>query len=922
MSTGSSKTRTQRLASIAAVHTNLHQTVTRLRKKSSIFCFLIFFSSFILLILANQIWNPPFPYYVGMALNRDVVARVGFETTDTGETEKERVLAANRVPNVYVLDNSPDILKENIDGIYKLLKQASSVESLEQLSPELQQQFRVPDVAEDSVKGTLDIWQFLRNTPEQPEESPKDAVPAEETIPTEETPVGDGASLSRPQFPDTENIVSPQAPTEEFPEIQEDSKVPSDVPEIVPELVPTQASTTKILNKFQRKFNPVSHSVMKISPELIQTTSSTLVPQSANEPNPVNFPKEEAIDSGVEVKDEAKAATENVELLAVSREKRLSDFCDKLEEVMRQFTSQGLMHVAEVKEDPLGRGLQVQISIVSADDLTAEGRRTALKSVILEDNEQIHEAIRNIAETPHIGSQIYYCICRNWKSNLVFDSTMTNQAIQNARQSVLPVKKIYQATQRIIQMPAENDVLVGTLLTEDQVNLLRIEDEKWHSVRTLDEKIRYGVSTSLFLLFCLIPIWAYIVLTEPRILHELSRLIFVLAFSLVTLLITTWFFQMPTMTRSSGLFPLIIFSQVLTIQYRRRVGILITGVMILCLAVTLNMTSMEIICDAGILLVAILPFDRLRGRLQFIQISIITAITAFLLFVCMDLMMSVPLNPEIFQDAILGSLPLILAGLVIQSFLPLLERWLGILSDVRLMELCDVSNPLLNELINRAPSTYSHSIALGTLGENAADAIGANGLLVRTAAYYHDIGKIYKPSYYAENLIVKEDSPHNSLEPSMSALIIIAHVKNGVDLARQYKLPQQIIDLIEQHHGSGLVTYFYRQAQKRHLEDPTIPEPEEISFRYPCPKPQTKEAVVLMMTDACESASRSLVEPTPARIQGLVRNISQERLEDEQFDESGITLTELRTIEASIVKGLISLHHGRIKYPDKIEKKR
>ena len=129
-----------------------------------------------------------------------------------------------------------------------------------------------------------------------------------------------------------------------------------------------------------------------------------------------------------------------------------------------------------------------------------------------------------------------------------------------------------------------------------------------------------------------------------------------------------------------------------------------------------------------------------------------------------------------------------------------------------------------------------------------------------------------------------------------------------------------VIDLIEQHHGSGLVSYFYRQALKRHLEDPTIPEPEEMSFRYPCPKPQTKEAVVLMMADACESASRSLVEPTPARVQNLVRSISQERLEDEQFDESGITLTELRTIEASIVKSLISLHHGRIKYPDKIEK--
>lgn len=891
MSTGSSKTRTQRLASIAAVHTSLQQIINCLLKKSSILCFLIFFTSFIVFILIHRIWNPPFPYYEGMALNRDIVARVGFETIDATETENERNLARNRVPNVYILNNSPDILKENIGNIYKLLKDASDAESWEQ-RPELQQQFRIPDITEDEEKGVLDIWQFLRNTPDPQEETVKSA-PAE-VNPTGEKPATGKESKTLPETIPAEN--------------------PENAPEPATSQDPGETQTDQA----------VSHTVKKISPEVIQTSSSsTLVAQLENDPSPANTTEEgKTFTIETTVQEEAKAGSEEAKRLEAEREKRLRDFCDKLEDVMRQFTSHGLMHIAEVREDPLGRGLQIQISIVDPDEPTAEGKRTSLKSVILEDNDQIHKAIQSIAETPHIGSQIYYCICRNWKSNLVYDATLTTQAMQAATQNIAPVKKFYQATQRIVQMQMKNDVLIGTLLTEDHIHLLKIENSKWSSERTLKEKISYGFFTSFFLLLCLIPAWAYIILTEPRIIHEYSRLIFIMVFSLITLSLATWFSQMPTMPRSFGLFPLMIFSQILTIQYRRRIGILVVGVMILCMAVTLNMTNMEILCDGVILLVAILPFDRLRGRLQFIRISIATAIMAFLLFTAANLMVGVPFSIEILRNAFLGSLPLILAGLVIQSFLPLLERWLGILSDVRLMELCDASNPLLNELVNLAPGTYSHSISLGTLGETAADAIGCNGLLVRTAAFYHDIGKIYKPNYYAENIIKKEESPHNSLEPSMSALIIIAHVKNGVDLAHQYKLPQQIIDLIEQHHGSGLVSYFYRQALKRHLEDPTIPEPEEMSFRYPCPKPQTKEAVVLMMADACESASRTLVEPTPARVQNLVRSISQERLEDEQFDESGITLTELRTIEASIVKSLISLHHGRIKYPEKIEKKR
>ncbi|MDO4629507.1 MAG: HDIG domain-containing protein, partial [Planctomycetia bacterium] len=610
---------------------------------------------------------------------------------------------------------------------------------------------------------------------------------------------------------------------------------------------------------------------------------------------------------------------ENGEFVGVSLEKSLSDFCDVLEETMKPFCAQGLMHIAEVKEDPLGRGLQIQIAIVDAETPGTEGVKTSLKSVILEDNTQIRDAIRKVAGKDSIGDQIYYCICRNWKSNLVLDPTLTKQAIQIARQSVAPIKKEYQVSQRIVQTQVDGDKLVGMHLTEEMVKLLSIENEKWLATRSWEDKLSYGVAVSLVLLLALVPIWIYIVMVEPRIIQEISRQIFVLVFCFLTLVASVWVAQLQSLPRGTVLFPLVLFSQIVTVQYNRRLGILFCGMLLLCLCVALQMTQLEVLCSAGILLTAILPLDRPRGRMQFVRVAIWATITAFLFFSAADLMMGMPLSLKVFSSALVNSLPLLLAGLVIQSLLPVLERYFGILSDVRLLELCDVSNPLLNELITRAPSTYSHSIALGTIGENAADAIHANGLLVRTAAYYHDVGKIYKPNYYAENLIVKEESPHNTLEPTMSALIIIAHVKNGVDLARLYKLPTQIVDLIEQHHGSTLVAYFYNLAKNRRALDPSIPDVEESCFRYPCPKPQTKEAVVLMLADACESACRALVEPTPARIQFLVRKISQERLEDEQFDESGITLTELRTVEDRIVKGLISYHHGRIKYPERIK---
>lgn len=248
------------------------------------------------------------------------------------------------------------------------------------------------------------------------------------------------------------------------------------------------------------------------------------------------------------------------------------------------------------------------------------------------------------------------------------------------------------------------------------------------------------------------------------------------------------------------------------------------------------------------------------------------------------------------------------------GLLPLVERLFRVQTDLSLLELGDASHPLLRRLAQRAPGTYNHSINVASIAEAAADSIGANGLLVRVGAYFHDIGKMFKPEYFIENQSAGVNQ-HDSLQPAMSTLVIIAHVKDGADLARNHHLPDPIIDFILQHHGTTLVEYFYREAAKRSEEDPNGEAVSDKDFRYPGPKPQTLEAAVLMLADTVESASRTLVDPTSARIQGLVDSIAQKKVADGQFDECGLTFRQLHRIRQSLVKSLTAIYHARVKYP-------
>ncbi len=254
----------------------------------------------------------------------------------------------------------------------------------------------------------------------------------------------------------------------------------------------------------------------------------------------------------------------------------------------------------------------------------------------------------------------------------------------------------------------------------------------------------------------------------------------------------------------------------------------------------------------------------------------------------------------------------LLASLLCSLLLPALESLFRVTTDVRLLELSNLNAPMLRRLAVEAPGTYHHSLMVGTLGEAAAESVGANPLLVRVAAYYHDIGKMQKPEYFLENQGFGSNK-HESLTPSMSCLILTSHVKDGLLLAREAGLTQAISDMIPQHHGTRVMTFFYQKA--RDTADEKTNGVEESDFRYPGPKPQTKEAAILMMADSVEAASRTLTHPSPAQITGMIDRLIMDILADDQLDECDITIREIRLVKQSFVKVLGGIHHRRIDYP-------
>ena len=509
---------------------------------------------------------------------------------------------------------------------------------------------------------------------------------------------------------------------------------------------------------------------------------------------------------------------------------------------------------------------------------------------------------------------------------LQYDDQRSEQARNEAAALVEPVMTPYRYGESQL---AE----AGIPLTNGEIGLLEREWVELVGKMTLADKIArvaaYGGMIAALYLLCA----SYIYFVDDRsLLMDRWKLGQVLAVVVSSIVLGYWV----SSDRWRGeLVPLVMASIVLSVVYGRELALLLMAAVCISMTLFLGSDLAELVTMAAACTSCILLLSRIRTRTHLLYVGAVSGVITLMTVVGVGIVTGQTLSagalgsgieplyhgPQadmvlwgLIVEAMRSGVYILISALAMTGLLPLVEKIFGVQTDLSLLELGDASHPLLRRLAQRAPGTYNHSINVASIAEAAADSIGANGLLVRVGAYFHDIGKMFKPEYFIENQSAGVNQ-HDSLQPAMSTLVIIAHVKDGADLARSHHLPEPIIDFILQHHGTTLVEYFYREAARRSEEDPNGESVSDKDFRYPGPKPQTLEAAVMMLADTVESASRTLVDPTPSRIQNLVEAISEKKMSDGQFDECGLTFKQLDLVRRSLVKSLTAIYHARVKYP-------
>ncbi|HZZ42507.1 MAG TPA: HDIG domain-containing protein [Tepidisphaeraceae bacterium] len=407
---------------------------------------------------------------------------------------------------------------------------------------------------------------------------------------------------------------------------------------------------------------------------------------------------------------------------------------------------------------------------------------------------------------------------------------------------------------------------------------------------------------------------AYVARFQPRIVCRHERALALAGLLILGLLAAQWSMLAEWPLYLFGTAPTIFVAMLLCIAYDRRFAMAVATLHAMLVTFALDQdVGFFLVLFVGILVLAFL-LNEVRTRSTLIEMGLyaglaMMATTAAAGFTSLD-----PIQPAayIWRNCLYVGAGAVAVGFVIQGLLRPMEHLFRMTTAMTLLEHADASRTLLRRLAVEAPGTYSHSMHVATLAEAGAEAISADALLCRVGAYYHDIGKVNKPEYFVENQLDGVNR-HVKLSPSISLLVIIGHVKDGVALGKEGRLPPTLMSFIQQHHGTTLVEYFYHQARQR--SDPSSPGVSEMQYRYPGPKPRSKEVAIVMLADAVESATRAMKEWTAHRIETLVHDLALKRLLDGQFDECELTMRDLEQIERAMVKTLLGIYHGRIAYP-------
>ncbi|MBO8158675.1 HDIG domain-containing metalloprotein [Thermosyntropha sp.] len=519
--------------------------------------------------------------------------------------------------------------------------------------------------------------------------------------------------------------------------------------------------------------------------------------------------------------------------------------------------------------------------------------------------EQVKSEIDALPYTAQAKAIIKITVAGFMRPNMIYNKEATEKAIKEATDAVQPVQKTIKAGEIIVRE--------GDRVTEEQISILE--------QLGLQKSKSYPLTLVGAGIFVLITFWLIIEFLRRYYKHiyDSSPLLLLIGLIFILILLITRFLTIikigakPELNSLMGYAaPVAAGSMLIAILLDNRLAYFITMIMALYVGLLTegNQLFYAIVAFVGGTVGVFKVYklsqtsDLAKAGIYVALADIITIIT--LIFISGNISLSL-----VFTGIAIGTVNGLLSAVLMIGALPYLETAFSITSMIKLLELSNPNHYLLRRLLLEAPSTYHHSLLVGNLAEAAAEAIGANSLLVRVGAYYHDIGKLKRPEYFIENQRGGEN-PHEKIAPALSALIITSHVKEGLELAREAKLPRVIMDFIEQHHGTSLARYFYSRALEEHEQI------SEESFRYEGPKPQSKEVALVMLADSVEAAVRSLSDPTPENIEQMVHKVIKEKLDDGQLDLCELTFRDLNVAAEAFCKVLDGIYHKRIEYPENI----
>lgn len=578
---------------------------------------------------------------------------------------------------------------------------------------------------------------------------------------------------------------------------------------------------------------------------------------------------------------------------------------------MKQIMERGILGNLTFLHDEDKRGL-IRRDLVSGQETTIHNISEIL------DEEKAEQEVERVCLALFSNDQLLANLVSKIAAGLIYPNLTLNlsetllrkrQAIANVKPSFFQIKK------------GEMIIREGEKISENHLAKLN----ELLTIRQHENVFLAHLGVSLLILITLVMLFFFIQRHHPKIVGNFKNLLL-----LALIIVVTIFFQKIFLYIANGLsatlpqidpssyfyaFPYALAAMLTGLLLNTQVAVMVAAIVAMLCGFLLGKDFNFVLVAFFGGLAAVYGLVYMARRTAIVRGGVIVSLVNLCVIIPINLLRGTVLSSRGLFDCFFGIIGGLMVATLVSALLPVFESLFKLTTDIKLLELSNMNQPILRRLATEAPGTYHHSIIVGNLAESACEAIGANSLLARVAASYHDIGKIKKPRYFVENQMNFKNE-HEKLSPSMSGLILISHVKDGVELAKQYKLSPAIQETISQHHGTSLQKFFYQKAKDQEERDGQKTQVvKEEYYRYPGPKPQTKEAGIIMLADAAEAASRTLTDPSPSRLKGLILTIITNVFNDGQLDECELTLKDLHQIAQSFTRILTGIFHQRIVYP-------